>query len=74
MAENQKPKKGNSVLGGLLFLALGVFFFANNKEFSIALFGILELPLWIPGVIAVIIGLSKFGGKTEKKDDQDKTQ
>ena len=75
MAENQKTKKGNSVFVGLLFLAFAVFMFANNDEFAIALFGVIELPLWIVGVISGIIGLGKlFGGNTEKKDDQNKTQ
>ena len=75
MAENQKPKKGSSVFGGLLFLALAVFMFANNGEFAIALFGVVEVPLWIVGVISGLIGLGKlFGGNTEKKDDQNKTQ
>ena len=66
MAKNPE-KKENPILAGILMLVVAVIMFAFSDEFYWAPFGF-ELPLWILGILAGIIGVvSLVKGIKEKK-------
>lgn len=62
-------KKENPILVGILMLVAAVVMIAGAGEYVWVLFGVIELPLWIPGIIAGVVGvLSLVKGIKEKKN------
>ena len=61
-------KKENPILIGILFILGAVFLIAKSNEFVWMLFGVIEIPLWILGILAAVVGvLSLVKGIKEKK-------
>ena len=73
MADNKQPeKKENPILLGSLLLICGGVMLAMRSEYNLALFGVIEIPLVIPGAIAAVYGLVQLvKGIKEKKKEKD---
>ena len=69
MAKRNKEKKENPILAGILLLVAAVVLIAGSGEYAWVLFGTLELPLWVPGGLAGILGVVQLviGIKNKKK-------
>ena len=57
MAKNKSGKKENPILVGILMLIVAAVLIAGAGSYVWVLFGVLELPLWVPGVLAGILGV-----------------
>lgn len=73
MADNKQPeKKENPILLGSLLLICGSVMLAMRNEYNLELFGVLEIPMVIPGIIAAVAGLAQLvKGIKEKKKEKD---
>lgn len=75
MAKNvKKEKKENGILMGILLAVVGIIGIVASDKYVFMLFGIIEIPLSVVGVIFIVLGvLSIFleiKEKRNKKDDQ----
>ena len=67
MAKNQN-KKENPILVGILMLIAALVAIVFGGDYVWVLFGVLELPLWVPGILIGLVGiLSLVTGIKEKK-------
>ena len=75
MADNKQPeKKENPILLGSILLICGGVMLAMRAEYNLMLFGFLEIPLWIPGIIACALGaLRLVNGIKEKNAKKENT-
>lgn len=75
MAKNQKQKKDNPILVGILLLVAAVVAITMAGEYVWVLFGVIELPLWVPGILFGLIGIvSLVTGIKEKKAKKENVQ
>ena len=60
MAKRGSEKKENPIVVGILFLVVAAILILGAKDYVWVLFGTLELPLWVPGILAGILGVVKL--------------
>lgn len=75
MAKNvKKEKKENGILMGILLAVVGIIGIVASDKYVFMLFGIIEIPLSVVGVIFIVLGVlsifMEIKEKRNKKDDQ----
>ena len=67
MAKN-KEKKERPILVGIFLLAAAVMAFTLGRDYVWVLFHVIELPMWVPGILLGLGGIiSLVTGIKEKK-------
>ena len=68
MSKNKANKKDNPLVGGIILLICGILMIAVGQDYLWVLFGVIEIPLQIVGVVAAVLGvLCTVKGIKEKK-------
>ena len=66
MANNQK-KKENPILVGILLLIASAVAFSFGSDYVWVLFGVIELPMWVPGILMGLVGIISLVSGIKKK-------
>lgn len=68
MSKSKQEKKENPLIGGILLLICGILMVALGKDYLWVLFGVIEIPLQIAGIVIAVLGvISTALGVKEKK-------